>query len=96
MWWSSTWFKETLKDFQRAVNSVNYELKDQVNKLLQYWKKSCNSPSSAKKSQQEFGDHIESYSNEWGALFNLKNKTDKVEFARYLLTGSLPLHPGLF
>eukprot|EP01114_Cavostelium_apophysatum_P000567 TRINITY_DN10513_c0_g1_i1.p1 TRINITY_DN10513_c0_g1~~TRINITY_DN10513_c0_g1_i1.p1 ORF type:complete len:468 (+),score=108.09 TRINITY_DN10513_c0_g1_i1:342-1745(+) len=88
VWWSSTWTAETLKNFRNAAKSLSVDVKDEVGDIIKFWSKDQSDlPASA--ALDEWFKSVDPSSGDLSVLFNFSRAADRVDFARYALTGSL-------
>jgi hypothetical protein len=106
VWFSTVWTKETLKYFENAVNIVlqygnapnnkppnptKKEIHPKVKSLISHWKKSIATPKSRHEAHKLW---VKTFNSEDGILSvvaNLMEPRDRVQAARYILTGEFPL-----
>ena len=92
VWFSSAWTDEAQKDFLQSVEELvavkDTNIKENIKELLNYWLKS---KLASKTSQDLWSKHfLKDHVNKvFEPCVNLKKECDRVDYARYLLTGTI-------
>ena len=92
VWFSSVWTVETQKDFAEAVNELlilkDWNIEENIKELLNYWLKAN---LASKTSQDLWSKHYlkDQVNRVYEPCVNLKKERDRVDYARYLLTGTI-------
>ncbi|RIA79565.1 hypothetical protein C1645_840398 [Glomus cerebriforme] len=106
VWFSTVWTTETLKNFENAVKNVlqygnapnrsppnptKKELHPKVRSLISHWIKSIRSPKSRQEAHRLWIETFDSEERVFAVVANLIEPRDRVQAARYILTGEFPL-----
>jgi hypothetical protein len=106
VWFSTVWTVETLKHFENAVkivlkyenapnnkpsNPTKKELHPKVRSLISHWSKSVTTPKSRKEAHKLWAETFGPEDSMISVIANLIKVRDRVQVARYMLTGEFPL-----
>jgi hypothetical protein len=106
VWFSAVWTMNTLKHFKDAVkkvlqygnapndgppNSTKNELHSKVRLLISHWSKSIESPKTRQEAHKLWAKTFDCEDGVFSVVANLVEPQDRVQVARYILTGEFPL-----
>ncbi|RIA87239.1 hypothetical protein C1645_777737 [Glomus cerebriforme] len=106
VWFSTVWTMETLKHFENAIKNVlqygnapngsppnptKNVLHPRVRSLISHWVKSVGSPKSRQEAHRLWTKTFNSEDSVFAVVANLIEQRDRVQAARYILTGEFPL-----